>query len=236
MLVHTNQGLSQREAEAVSCAWAALQGEIGNSLCLEVSTNFVELATRNALHREHECPPLVPWYDYRKSRVGWPNAFWIRLTSAEGDTAGVIACILRHLKRSLRQALQDATFLFADAKALGASGIAESPDLELIQGNVMLPGAMWVHPDFRGLRLSKHLFAAAMIEGYRMWKPDHVVGLVEEPKENPIGFASYRFPRAHKWYVPNVPGIEFTANGEKLAVMSMTQQEMRRRFLFGEDL
>jgi GNAT superfamily N-acetyltransferase len=207
----------------------------GAGLRFDVSEDFDALLAVNEAARPFACPRLVPWYDHRSEPISGAEGFWIALKAGE-DAIGTVACRLRQVKGSLHERLCDLTFLFPDAARRHAWGQVNSPDLRLISGQMMLPGAMWIHPDWRKRGLSQLLFAAAMVVGYVRWKPDHVIGLVEPAKENAIGFDSYGFVRAHKFLVCHVPNEEFTANEERLCVMSMSQQEVRQRFLAGEPL
>lgn len=228
-------GLSYAEAHAVEKSDAALSAQVeAVGLKIRTGRDFFWLKTINAEYRDLECPALVPWYDHAVEPMSDGEGFWTAFHDDYG-IAGLIACRLRVVPRSLHASLSDMTFLFPDASERGATGEVTSLDLTAMRGNMILPGAMWVHPNHRGKRLSKLLFAVAMVEAYARWKPDHVIGLVELVKENAIGFHSYDFPRSHKFFIPHVPGLDFTANDQPLAVMSMTQQEMRERFLHQND-
>jgi len=230
--------LSPREKEAVSTQLY----DHGNSLLkagihVELTWDFNTLKSANRIATQKGGIPLMPLFDPDRTELGARNAFAL-IGRIDGATVCTMAGVLRHVDVGLQDALEDLTLLYDRAALdLGPDAWCEvdADGLNDIRGRVLMLGALWRDPALRAAAnasaVGEHLFAMAVLNGYRIHKPNYFAGMMAAGDVEWLGYDKERFRQFHHGVRYVDSDWPHTDASTRSALVTMSRARMKTMFL-----
>ncbi|MEC4591637.1 hypothetical protein VPG91_11615 [Nitrospirillum amazonense] len=163
----------------------------------EISYDLAWLSLFNEMacqRQDHDWYPLMSMF--RSGAEDDAGAFWVALRDSDDAVCGVLAVRLRHLAGTLRQALEDGSYLTGAAGG-GARCVGETTqdgmpllneDLDAVTGDIIIAGAGWARKSHRNLGLTRPTYCAAVAHALQLWPTvRHSTMLVQERFLTPFG-------------------------------------------------
>ena len=230
--------LSPREKEAVG----AQLYDHGNSLLkagihIELTWDFNTLKSANRLAIQKGGIPLMPLFDPDRTELAARNAFAL-IGRIDGATVCTMAGVLRYVDVGLQDALEDLTLLY-DRAALDQAPDAwcevDADGLNDIRGRVLMLGALWRDPGLKTAAnagaVGEHLFAMAVLNGYRIYKPNYFAGMMAAGDVEWLGYDKERFRQFHHGVRYVDSDWPHTDANTRSALVTMSRARMKAMFL-----
>jgi len=230
--------LSPREREAI----AARLYEHGNSLLkigihIELTWDFGTLRNANRIAVTKGGIPLMPLFDPDRTEITARNGFAL-IGRLDGSPVCTMAGILRDVDVGLQDALEDLTLLY-DRAALDLAPDAwcevDADGLNEIRGRILMLGALWRDPALRELEnataVGEHMFAMAMLNGYRIHKPNYFAGMMAAADVEWLGYDKERFRQFHHGVRYVDAAWPHTGPNFRCAMVTMSRTRMKTMFL-----
>jgi hypothetical protein len=230
--------LSPQEREAVSNQLY----DHGNSLLkvgihIELTWDFNTLKAANRIAVQNGGIPLMPLFDPERTELGARNAFAL-IGRVDGAPVCTMAGVLRHVDVGLQDALEDLTLLYDRAALdLGPDAWCEvdADGLNDIRGRVLMLGALWRDPALRtaanASAVGAHLFAMAVLNGYRIHKPNYFAGMMAAKDVEWLGYDKERFRQFHHGVRYVDADWPHTDAATRSALVTMSRARMKAMFL-----
>jgi len=230
--------LSPREREAISSRLY----DHGNSLLkagihIELTWDFNRLKGANRTAVQNGGIPLMPLFDPERTELGPRNGFAL-IGRVDGAAVCTMAGVLRQVDVGLQDALEDLTLLYDRAALdLGPDAWCEvdADGLNEIRGRVLMLGALWRDPALKtdaGARaVGEHLFAMAVLNGYRIHKPNYFAGMMAADDVEWLGYDKERFRQFHHGVRYVDAAWPHTDAATRSAMVTMSRTRMKTMFL-----
>jgi GNAT superfamily N-acetyltransferase len=118
---------------------------------------------------------LIDMFDSQRTDISPENAFWI---SGENDAGEIIATFAARIYHWPDTNLAEQAVAMMYGRDDGQPCVITAEAAHIISGVVMSSGAAWVHPDYRGRRLSRLLPRTAKAYASARWPLDWTMGYV----------------------------------------------------------
>jgi hypothetical protein len=204
---------------------------------IELTGDFRQLQAANAVACSRGGVPLLPLLNPDRTALGPENAFAL-IGRRDGVPVCTIAAVIRHVAVGLQDALEDLTLLYdppALAEATQAWCEVDADDLNDIRGKIMMLGTLWRDPDLKqlagGSEIGDHIFALAMLHGFRLYKPNFAVGIIAGKTVEWLGYDKEHFRRFHHGLRYVDPDWGYTTETDRLVLVTMSRARMKAMFL-----
>ena len=144
---------------------------------------FDDLLRANQENRDN-WRPLIAVFDPRNGGCDVNNSFCILGRDLKGNVVAAHAARLYDWPETTY--LQEASSLrlfYSNPEQMmlpGEQCIVTAPSANTITGQVVFSGAAWIHPDYRGLRLSSIFPKIAKALAFTRWSPDFICSMMIE--------------------------------------------------------
>ncbi len=157
---------------------------------------------------------LIPLFDARKVEVPAEAAFCLVARNTAGEMVASMSGRFYDLPpgRTLRHIMEDGSFMrtpVSNEPGRRTGCEVTAPMADRLVGRIAYCGALWVHPEYRGLRLAAvmpRLTHACMIT---LWNIDHMIGFL---KPEVIGSGLQQ----RYGYTHFEPSFRYVENGEEV--------------------
>jgi hypothetical protein len=187
--------------------------------------NFNELLQVNQTNNDRR--PLISTFDHTKSNLMADNSFCILGRNLHGQVVAVHAARFFDWSADQTFYTEGSTLrLFYEnpsrSKCDGEELVISASDTHLITGRVVFSGAAWIHPDYRGRRLSSVLPKVVKALALSKFNPDFICSTMNEDVHKK-GFA-VRFDYPHvDW---DLQWNNSVMGSHRFAVVWMTGNEL----------
>lgn len=164
---------------AVNAAGNLVKVIVSKGLSVEVEHDFAQL---EKLCEEIDGKTLSEQFSPSFFDIAPSIGFWLSVRDATGKLVSVQAARIENLHgRSLGDHWnQQQRRIYVDRADEGALGTEHAPGADLITGNVVYHGDMWLSDDLRGGGVASTLCRLGQMVAYMKWQPDFIYCFMSE--------------------------------------------------------